>query len=73
MQWFVFISEQEKIKALRCDGRALHTDLFTSSQKLQQMPKMYLDCIGITIRKSAVDINSMAGQMKAWSLKVQAF
>ncbi|ANQ25609.1 hypothetical protein BA894_03650 [Vibrio natriegens] len=64
--------EQEKIKACVAMGAPVH-DLFTSSQKLQQMPKMYLDLLASRLGKSAVDINSMAGQMKAWSLKVQGF
>ncbi|WP_321279099.1 esterase FrsA [Vibrio sp.] len=64
--------EQEKIKACVAMGAPVH-DLFTSTQKLQQMPKMYLDLLASRLGKSAVDINSMAGQMKAWSLKVQGF
>ncbi len=48
-------------------------DLFSSPKKLQQMPKMYLDLLASRLGKSVVDINSMAGQMKAWSLKVQGF
>ncbi|MCA0935765.1 esterase FrsA [Vibrio alginolyticus] len=64
--------EQEKIKACVALGAPVH-DLFSSPKKLQQMPKMYLDLLASRLGKSVVDINSMAGQMKAWSLKVQGF
>jgi esterase FrsA len=64
--------EQEKIKACVALGAPVH-DLFTSPKKLQQMPKMYLDLLASRLGKHAVDINSMAGQMMAWSLKVQGF
>ncbi|EGQ7843916.1 esterase FrsA [Vibrio alginolyticus] len=64
--------EQEKIKACVALGAPVH-DIFTSPQKLQKMPKMYLDLLASRLRKNAVDINSMAGQMMAWSLKVQGF
>ncbi|NMU82613.1 alpha/beta hydrolase, partial [Vibrio parahaemolyticus] len=53
-------------------GAPVH-DIFTSPQKLQKMPKMYLDLLASRLGKNAVDINSMAGQMMAWSLKVQGF
>ncbi|MEO0888794.1 MAG: esterase FrsA, partial [Pseudomonadota bacterium] len=64
--------EQEKIKACVALGAPVH-DVFTSPKKLQQMPKMYLDLLASRLGKNAVDINSMAGQMMAWSLKVQGF
>ncbi|MHC6802599.1 esterase FrsA, partial [Vibrio antiquarius] len=64
--------EQEKIKACVALGAPVH-DIFTSPEKLQKMPKMYLDLLASRLGKSAVDINSMAGQMMAWSLKVQGF
>ncbi|MGY0617281.1 esterase FrsA [Vibrio sp. FJH11] len=64
--------EQEKIKACVALGAPVH-DLFSSPAKLQKMPKMYLDLFASRLGKSVVDINSMAGQMKAWSLKVQGF
>ncbi|GAK16632.1 LOW QUALITY PROTEIN: fermentation/respiration switch protein [Vibrio sp. JCM 19053] len=64
--------EQEKIKACVALGAPVH-DIFTSPQKLQKMPKMYLDLLASRLGKNAVDINSMAGQMMAWSLKVQGF
>ncbi|HHF3091151.1 TPA: esterase FrsA, partial [Vibrio alginolyticus] len=64
--------EQEKIKACVALGAPVH-DIFTSPQKLQKMPKMYLDLLASRLGKNAVDINSMASQMMAWSLKVQGF
>ncbi|MBS9819770.1 esterase FrsA [Vibrio alginolyticus] len=64
--------EQEKIKACVALGAPVH-DIFTSPQKLQKMPKMYLDLLASRLGKNTVDINSMAGQMMAWSLKVQGF
>ena len=64
--------EQEKIKACVALGAPVH-DVFTSPKKLQKMPKMYLDLLASRLGKNAVDINSMAGQMMAWSLKVQGF
>lgn len=65
--------EQEKIKACVALGAPVH-DIFTSPpEKLQKMPKMYLDLLASRLGKNAVDINSMAGQMMAWSLKVQGF
>lgn len=35
------------------------------------MPKMYLDILASRLGKNAVDINSLSGQLMAWSLKVQ--
>ncbi|PFG46153.1 esterase FrsA [Vibrio sp. ES.051] len=64
--------EQEKIKACVALGAPVH-DIFTSPEKLQKMPKMYLDLLASRFGKNTVDINSMAGQMMAWSLKVQGF
>ncbi|HDY8139459.1 TPA: esterase FrsA [Vibrio vulnificus] len=64
--------EQEKIKACVILGAPIH-DIFASPQKLQQMPKMYLDVLASRLGKSVVDIYSLSGQMAAWSLKVQGF
>ncbi len=35
------------------------------------MPKMHLDVLASRLGKGAVDINSLSGQLTAWSLKVQ--
>ena len=64
--------EPEKIKACVALGAPVH-DIFTSPEKLKKMPKMYLDLLASRLGKNVVDINSMAGQMMAWSLKVQGF
>jgi len=64
--------EQNKIKACVALGAPIH-DILASSDKLKQMPKMYLDVLASRLGKTTVDINSLAGQMKAWSLKVQGF
>jgi esterase FrsA len=37
------------------------------------MPKMYLDVLASRLGKEAVDIDSLSGQLKAWSLKTQGF
>ncbi|TMX31962.1 esterase FrsA [Vibrio sp. Hep-1b-8] len=62
--------EQDKIKACVSLGAPIH-DVLSSPAKLKQMPKMYLDVLASRLGKSVVDINSLAGQLMAWSLKVQ--
>ncbi|MDN3696561.1 MULTISPECIES: esterase FrsA [Vibrio] len=62
--------EQTKIKACISLGAPIH-DVLATPGKLKQMPKMYLDVLASRLGKSGVDINSLAGQMMAWSLKVQ--
>ncbi|EJL6568608.1 esterase FrsA, partial [Vibrio navarrensis] len=62
--------EQEKIKACVTLGAPIH-HVFASPQKLQSMPKMYLDVLASRLGKNVVDIYSLSGQMAAWSLKVQ--
>ena len=64
--------ESDKIKACVSLGAPVH-DIFTSPTKLKQMPKMYLDVLASRLGKEAVDIDSLSGQMMAWSLKVQGF
>ena len=64
--------EQDKLKACVALGAPIH-DIFSSPKKLQNMPKMYLDLLASRLGKSPVDIRSLAGQMMAWSLKVQGF
>ncbi len=64
--------DQEKIKACVVMGAPLH-DLFSSPKKVKKLPKMYLDVLASRLGKKVVDINSLAGQMMAWSLKVQGF
>ncbi|GAL22449.1 fermentation/respiration switch protein [Vibrio maritimus] len=64
--------EPEKIKACVTLGAPIHHCL-ASPQIIQSMPKMYLDMLASRIGKDAVDINSLAGQLTAWSLKVQGF
>ncbi|MEH0665345.1 esterase FrsA [Vibrio scophthalmi] len=62
--------EQEKIKACVTLGAPIH-DILSSPDKIKQMPKMYLDVLASRIGKNIVDINSLAIQLMAWSLKVQ--
>ncbi|UUM31163.1 esterase FrsA [Vibrio japonicus] len=62
--------EQDKIKACVSLGAPIHSVL-SSPEKLKQMPQMYLDVLASRLGKSAVDIHSLASQLKAWSLKVQ--
>lgn len=62
--------EQDKIKACVSLGAPIH-DVLSSAEKLKKMPKMYLDVLASRIGKNAVDIHSLAGQLMAWSLKVQ--
>ncbi len=64
--------EQDKIKACVVMGAPLH-DLFSSPDKVKRLPKMYLDVLASRLGKKVVDVNSLAGQMMAWSLKVQGF
>ena len=62
--------EQDKLKACVSLGAPIH-DVLSSPEKLKKMPKMYLDILASRLGKSAVDINSLSGQLMAWSLKVQ--
>jgi esterase FrsA len=64
--------EQDKIKACVALGAPIH-NIFATPSKVKGMSKMYLDVLASRIGKKAVDINSLAGQMAAWSLKVQGF
>ena len=62
--------EQDKLKACVSLGAPIH-DVLSSPEKLKKMPKMYLDVLASRLGKNTVDINSLAGQLMAWSLKVQ--
>ncbi|WP_261815805.1 esterase FrsA [Vibrio gallicus] len=62
--------EQKRIKACVALGAPVH-DALSSSEKIKGMPKMYLDVLGSRLGKTAVDIQSLALQMSAWSLKMQ--
>ncbi|MDA0146821.1 esterase FrsA [Vibrio sp. LaRot3] len=62
--------EQTKIKACVSMGAPIH-DVLSSPAKLKKMSKMYLDVLATRLGKEVVDINSLAGQMMAWSLKTQ--
>ncbi|MGF1907912.1 esterase FrsA [Vibrio kasasachensis] len=62
--------EQTKIKACVSLGAPIH-DILSSPEKLKKMSKMYLDLLATRIGKEVVDINSLAAQMRAWSLKTQ--
>jgi esterase FrsA len=64
--------EQGRIKACVALGAPIH-DVLSSTDKLLQMPKMYLDMLASRLGKDVVDIHSLAGQMRAWSLKAQGF
>ncbi|NLS14125.1 esterase FrsA [Vibrio sp. SM6] len=64
--------EQDKVKACAVLGAPVH-ELFVAPQRLQAMPKMYLDVLASRLGKNGVDIGSLAGQMLAWSLKLQGF
>lgn len=64
--------EQDKIKACVSLGAPIH-DILASPEKLKKMPKMYIDVLASRLGKDVVDINSLAGLMRAWSLKVQGF
>ncbi len=62
--------EPTKIKACVTMGAPIH-DVLSSPDKLKKMSKMYLDLLAARLGKEVVDINSLAGQMRAWSLKAQ--
>lgn len=62
--------EPEMIKACVIMGAPLH-DVFSSPDKVKKLSKMYLDVLASRLGKSVVDVNSLAGQMLAWSLKIQ--
>lgn len=64
--------EQSKIKGCVTFGAPIH-DIFSSREKMQQMPKMYMDVMASRLGKTSVDINSLSGQLNAWSLKTQGF
>ncbi|MZI91685.1 esterase FrsA [Vibrio sp. CAIM 722] len=64
--------EPERVKACVTLGAPIH-DVFVAPDKLKKMSKMYLDVLASRLGKNAVDISSMAGQIMAWSLKVQGF
>ncbi|MFC5078345.1 Esterase FrsA [Vibrio thalassae] len=64
--------EPGKIKGCVALGAPIH-DILASPNKLKNMPKMYLDMLGSRLGKDAIDINSLSGQLMAWSLKVQGF
>ncbi|WED21293.1 esterase FrsA [Vibrio sp. JC009] len=64
--------EQDKIKACVALGAPIH-DAFATSESVKRMSKMYLDVLVSRLGKKAVDLNSFATQMSAWSLKVQGF
>ncbi|MGF1773928.1 esterase FrsA [Vibrio wakamikoensis] len=64
--------EPDKIKACVTLGAPIHHCLATP-KIIQSMPKMYIDMLASRLGKDAVDINSLAGQLMAWSLKIQGF
>ncbi len=64
--------EQEKVKACVSIGAPIH-DVLSSPAKLKAMPKMYLDVLASRLDKGVVDIDSLSGQLLAWSLKTQGF
>lgn len=64
--------EPDRIKACVTLGAPIH-DVLVSPPKMKKMPKMYIDVLASRLGKNAVDIDSLAGQMMAWSLKVQGF
>jgi len=64
--------EQDKIKGCVVIGAPLH-DTLSSPDKVKNMSKMYLDVLASRLGKTAVDVHSLAGQMMAWSLKIQGF
>lgn len=64
--------EQNTLKACVCLNAPLH-DLFATPAKLKLLPKMYWDTWSSRIGRNTVDVESLAGQMKAWSLKAQGF
>ncbi|MDW6001643.1 esterase FrsA [Vibrio mangrovi] len=64
--------ESSKVKACISLGAPVH-DILSSPEKLKRMPKMYLDVLASRLGKNVVDIDSLAMQLRAWSLKVQGF
>lgn len=64
--------EPNKLKTCVALGAPIHQVLSNSTQ-LKKMPKMYLDILASRLAKQVVDVNSLTGQMKAWSLKFQGF
>ena len=64
--------EPDKIKACVSLGAPIH-DVLSSPEKLKKMPKMYLDVLASRLGKNAVDVNSLACQLMAWSLRCRAF
>lgn len=64
--------EANKVKACIAFGAPIH-DMLSSPQKLKNMPKMYLDVLASRLEKSAVDVESLSRQLRAWSLKEQGF
>ncbi|PML04784.1 hypothetical protein BCT86_14940 [Vibrio breoganii] len=62
--------EQDRIKACVAIGSPVH-DILANPDKLTNMSKMYLDVLGSRLGKSPIDIQSLAGQMSAWSLRTQ--
>lgn len=64
--------ESEKIKACVSLGAPIH-DVLASPKKMKSMSKMYLDVLASRLGKSPLDIQSLSGQMMAWSLKTQGF
>lgn len=64
--------EANKIKACIALGAPIH-DMLSSPEKLKKMPKMYLDVLASRLEKSAVDVESLSRQLRAWSLKEQGF
>jgi esterase FrsA len=64
--------ESRKVRACITLGAPIH-DILSSPEKLKKMPKMYLDVLASRLGKQVVDIDSLAMQLQAWSLKVQGF
>ncbi len=62
--------EPSKVKACVAVGAPVH-DVLSSPAKMRAMSKMYLDVLASRLGKGVVDVNSLASQMMAWSLKVQ--
>ena len=62
--------EPDKIKACVSLGAPIH-DVLSSPEKLKKLPNVYRDVLASRLGKNAVDVNSLAGQLMAWSLKVQ--
>lgn len=64
--------EQERVKACVSIGAPIH-DVLSTPAKLKGMSKMYLDVLASRLGKGSVDIDSLSGQLQAWSLKKQGF